>query len=154
MTGTDPIYVLLIEDDPAQQRLMEEAFKECGRAVKIVCAATGAEALALLHRERPNIIILDLSLPAMDGREVLTTLKRDRRLNYIPIVVFTGSVAENDVVSAYSAGANSYIRKPGDFDGLVRCLAELLRFWTTTAILPPADYADRPRSRALPLWSR
>ena len=154
MSESNHFYILLIEDDPAQQRLIQEALHETSQDVRIVAARTGTEALALMQRERPNFILLDLSLPGLDGREVLQTLKRDRRLNYIPIVIFTASDAEQDVVSAYSAGANCYIRKPIGFDALVQCLADVLKFWTQTAVLPPHDYADRPRRATAPLWSK
>jgi len=154
MSQTEQTYVLVVEDDPAQQRLMQEALKETGRDVKLVAATSGAEAMALMQRERPNLILLDLSLPAMDGREVLKALKRDSRLNYIPIVVFTASSAEHDIVSAYSAGANCYLQKPPDFPELVRCMSALLNFWTDTASLPPPDYADRRGRRMAEMWSK
>ena len=97
MSESRHLYVLVIEDDPGQQRLIQEALTENSHDVRIVAARTGPEALALMQHERPNFILLDLSLPGLDGREVLQTLKRDRRLNYIAIVIFTASDTSSTV---------------------------------------------------------
>jgi two-component system response regulator len=88
-----------------------------------------------------------LNLPGLDGREVLKSLKADRRLNSIPIIVLTGSSAEQDIISAYAAGANCYIQKPMELSELFQSMAELLKFWMETATLPPNDYIDRPKNK-------
>ncbi len=139
---TDPpakYYVLLVEDNPADERLIREAFKATDPSVAVTVAGNGAEALALLRRERPNLIILDLNLPAVDGREVLDQLKGDKRMRHIPIVVFTSSVMPEDIMSCYRSGANCYLQKPMDLAVLFDRVRELLHFWTRTAVLPPRE---------------
>ncbi len=132
-------YVLLVEDNPADERLIREAFEAAGNDIAIKCAGNGAEALALLRRERPNLILLDLNLPAVDGREVLQQLKCDKRLLHIPIVVLTSSVMPRDILGAYRSGANCYLQKPLDMPVLFEKIRELYHFWTRTAVLPPIE---------------
>jgi len=140
MTAAQPRFnILLVEDNPADERLIREAFKAATADVCILAASNGAEALALLRRERPNMILLDLNLPAVDGREVLDSLKNDKRLRHIPIVVLTSSAMPRDVLSAYRSGANCYLQKPIDLSQLFDKIRNLFQFWTETAVLPPRD---------------
>ena len=132
-------YVLVVEDNPGDQRLIREALQASGFDVTIRCAGNGAEALALLRRERPNLILLDLNLPAVDGREVLEQLKGDKRLRHIPIVVLTSSLMPQDILSAYVSGANCYLQKPIDLTVLFDRMRELISFWLHTAVLPPVE---------------
>lgn len=141
-------YILLVEDNPADELLMREAFNASGYTVRVITAHNGAEALALMRRERPNLIMLDLNLPAVDGRKVLQTLKTQGRQRYVPIIVFTSSTSPHDIIAAYTSGANCYMSKPTDFDGLVERLRTLLQFWLEHVLLPPADYVDQPRRTA------
>lgn len=131
--------VLLVEDNPADERLIREAFRAADPNVSIIAANSGAEALALLRRERPSLILLDLNLPAVDGREVLDEVKRDKRLKHIPIIILTSSTMPQDILAAYRSGANCYVQKPMDLNGLFERIRELLNFWTQTAILPPTE---------------
>ena len=132
-------YVLLVEDNPGDQRRIREALDASGFDVTIRCAGNGAEALALLRRERPNLILLDLNLPAVDGREVLDQLKADKRLQHIPIIVLTSSLMPQDILSAYRSGANCYMQKPLDLTVLFDRMRELISFWTRVAVLPPVE---------------
>jgi chemotaxis family two-component system response regulator Rcp1 len=138
-----PIEVLLVEDSPGDVRLTQEAFRECGKPVRLHLAADGIEAMAFLRREgiyanspRPDLILLDLNLPKLDGREVLALIKNDEDLKIIPTIILTTSDDESDVMISYQLKANCYLRKPAQwdaFDGLVRSINA---FWLTKAKLP------------------
>jgi chemotaxis family two-component system response regulator Rcp1 len=135
--------VLLVEDSPGDIRLTREAFREADRSIQLHVATDGVEALAFLKREgthgaapRPDLILLDLNLPRMDGREVLALIKSDESLSAIPIVILTSSEAEADVARSHGLGANCYLSKPvqlGEFETLVKGIDE---FWLTRAQLP------------------
>lgn len=147
MTGTSdsgiPLQVLLIEDSPGDVRLTQEAFREANRKIVLHVANDGVEAMAFLRREdphrhapRPHLILLDLNLPRMDGREVLAHIKRNSQLMTIPTVILTTSDAEADVVTSYELHANCYLTKPvqlAAFELLVKSISD---FWLTTAKLP------------------
>jgi len=136
--NTNTHYILLVEDNPADERLIREAFKAVNGKVTVLSAQSGAEALALLRRERPNLILLDLNLPGVDGREVLEQLKGDKRLRHLPIVVLTSSAMPEDIAAAYRAGANCYMQKPIELNDLFDKIRNLYEFWTQTALLPPS----------------
>lgn len=133
-----PVEVLLVEDSPGDVRLTQEAFRESRKPVRLHVAADGIEAMAFLRREgiyanvpRPDLILLDLNLPKMDGREVLALIKQDHNLKTIPTVILTTSDAEADVVTSYRLQANCYLSKPvrlEDFESLVQSINE---FWLT-----------------------
>ncbi len=138
-----PIEVLLVEDSPGDVRLTQEAFKEANRAIHVHIAADGVEAMAFLRRQgehgsapRPDLILLDLNLPRMDGREVLATIKEDEDLKTIPTVILTTSDAEADILKSYELQANAYLSKPvrlDDFESLVKSIND---FWLTKVKLP------------------
>jgi two-component system, chemotaxis family, response regulator Rcp1 len=138
-----PIEVLLVEDSPGDVRLTQEAFRDANRSVVLLVAADGVEAMALLRREgahadapRPNLILLDLNLPKMDGREVLARIKADDSLRTIPTVILTTSDAEADIMKSYRLQANCYITKPvelDEFEGVVKSIND---FWLTKVALP------------------
>lgn len=137
------IHVLLVEDSPGDVRLTQEAFREANIAIKLHVASDGVEAMEFLRREgdhggapRPDLVLLDLNLPRMDGREVLALIKADEGLKSIPTVILTTSEAEADIVKSYSLQANSYLSKPVQlevFEGLVKSIND---FWLTRAKLP------------------
>jgi CheY-like chemotaxis protein len=137
------IDVLLVEDSPGDVRLTQEAFREANGAIHLHVATDGVEAMAFLRREgfhalapRPNIILLDLNLPKMDGHEVLALIKEDASLKMIPTVILTTSEAEVDIVKSYQLQANCYLNKPVQldvFEGLVRSIND---FWLTKVKLP------------------
>src|ERR1700710_721119 len=117
-----PIEILLVEDNPADVRLTQEALREGKVKNNLSVARDGEEALAFLRREgepRPDLILLDLNLPRRDGREVLKEIKSDPRLMSIPVVVLTTSEAEVDIVKSYSLHANCYITKPVDLEQFI-----------------------------------
>ena len=136
--------VLLVEDSPGDVRLTQEAFHEANRDVHLHVACDGVEAMAFLRKEgkyaeapRPDLVLLDLNLPKMDGREVLLHIKEDANLKAIPTAILTTSVAEADVAISYRRQANCYLTKPvqlEDFENLVKSIND---FWLTKVELPP-----------------
>jgi two-component system, chemotaxis family, response regulator Rcp1 len=137
------IEVLLVEDSPGDVRLTREAFHEANGAIRLHVASDGIEAMAFLTRQgvhadapRPDFILLDLNLPKMDGREVLSTIKKDDNLKTIPTIILTTSDAEADILKSYQLQANCYLTKPvhlDEFDAVVKSIND---FWLTRAKLP------------------
>lgn len=143
-TGGRPVEILLVEDNPGDVRLTQEAFKEGKVRNNLHVAVDGVEAMAFLRRERkyadavrPDIILLDLNLPKKDGREVLAEIKGDLELKRIPVVVLTTSEAEQDILRAYGLHANCYITKPVDLDQFMSVIQSIEDFWLTIVKLPP-----------------
>lgn len=137
------IDVLLVEDSPSDVRLTQEAFRDCGKPVRLHLAADGIEAMAFLRREgiytaapRPDLILLDLNLPKLDGREVLALIKKDQSLKIIPTIILTTSDAESDVLISYQLQANCYLRKPAHWDAFDNLVRSINAFWLTRAKLP------------------
>ena len=140
-TGTvdAPIDVLLVEDSPGYVRLTREALRDAKVELALHVASDGLEAMEFLGRAgkfssapRPNLILLDLNLPKLDGREVLEAIKRDPALMSIPVVILTTSESQADVLRSYRLQANCYIPKPVDLDAFV----EVFHFWLSVARLP------------------
>lgn len=137
------IQVLLVEDSPGDVRLTREAFRNTNLSVQLHVASDGVEAMAFLrhegphvHAPRPDLILLDLNLPRMDGREVLVHVKADDNLKTIPIVILTTSEEEADIATSYQLHANCYLNKPvqlEEFEALVKSIND---FWLTKARLP------------------
>ena len=135
--------VLLIEDSPGDVRLTQEAFRDTNTAVHLHVATDGVEAMAFLKHEgsqaaspRPDLILLDLNLPRMDGREVLANIKADDGLKMIPTVILTTSVAEADIEKSYQLQANCYLTKPVQLDEFESLVKSINDFWLTKAQLP------------------
>jgi chemotaxis family two-component system response regulator Rcp1 len=132
--------LLLVEDNLGDVGLIREAFASCQAEVEIRVARDGIDALDKLdrgaHADRPDLILLDLNLPRMDGRELLSRLKSDPALRAIPVVVFTSSNAPRDVARAYALQANCYLVKPPDLLGIERVVSLLNQFWLKTVRLP------------------
>src|SRR5579875_1695900 len=138
-----PLELLIIEDNPGDVRLLEEAFEELHANVNIRVAKDGAEGISLLLKEReakhawrPDLILLDLNLPKVSGHEVLAKIKSDPQTRRIPVIVLTSSRAESDVRRAYESHANAYLRKPSTLDGLMAAAQDVKNFWMETATLP------------------
>lgn len=138
-----PVDILLVEDNPGDVRLTQEAFRESRMPVKLSVVMDGEDALNYLYRRppyenttRPDIILLDLNIPKKDGREVLSEIKNDLSLKYVPVVVLTTSNAEQDIVRTYNLNVNAYINKPVDFDKFFDIVQKIEEFWLMTAILP------------------
>lgn len=139
-----PIEILLVEDNPGDVRLTREALHDGKINNRLHHAQDGVEALAFLRGQppftnapRPDLILLDLNLPRMDGREVLEAIKADVTLNQIPVVVLTTSKAEEDVLRSYGLHANCYIVKPLDFDHFTEVVNAIENFWFRIVKLPP-----------------
>jgi len=141
--GGKAIEVLLVEDSPGDVRLTQEALRDSNRLIHLHVAFDGVEAMAFLRRTgphgrapRPDLILLDLNLPRMDGREVLALIKGDASLKTIPTIILTTSQAEADIVKSYQLQANCFLSQPVQldaFDSLVRSIND---FWLTKARLP------------------
>ena len=130
--------ILLVEDNAGDVRLTREALREAEVDIELVAVPDGEQALAFLrdNDERPDLILLDLNLPRVDGREVLTAVKGDPALRDIPVIILTTSSAPPDVAFAYGQGANAYIRKPIGLDPLIDAAVAIRDFWLRTAALP------------------
>jgi chemotaxis family two-component system response regulator Rcp1 len=138
-----PIHVLLIEDNPADARLTQEAFDDSAPRCTIAVVLDGEEAMSYLRREGEHsqapavdLIILDLNLPKKDGREVLHEIKSDPVLLRIPVIVLTTSSMEDDIKTAYDSYANSYITKPTQYEDYVSLAKTIKTFWLTHVKLP------------------
>ena len=136
--------VLLVEDSPGDVRLTQEAFRDANTSIHLHVASDGVEAMAFLrhegthvHAPRPDIILLDLNLPKMDGRAVLAHIKADEGLKMIPTVILTTSNAEADIVKCYQLHANCYLKKPVQLDAFERLVKSINDFWLTKVELPP-----------------
>jgi CheY-like chemotaxis protein len=137
-----PVHLLIIEDNPGDVRLLEEAFGELRANVKIQVAKDGAEGIQIIARSSqnkegaPDLILLDLNLPKISGHDVLAKIKSDPRTRHIPVIILTSSRAEADVHRAYQGHANAYLRKPSTLEGLLDTARDVKNFWMETAILP------------------
>ena len=134
---------LLVEDNPGDVRLTQEALSESKLRNHLSVVGDGVEALAFLRREgkyadapRPDIILLDLNLPKKSGREVLAEIKADPVLRRIPVVIITSSEAEQDVLASYDLHVNCYISKPVDLDQFIKVVRSIETFWITIVKLP------------------
>ena len=138
------IEVLLVEDDPGDVLMTREAFADYKVQNRLHVVNDGVEAMAFLRREgvhadapRPDLVLLDLNLPRMDGREVLEAIKSDGQLASIPVVVLTTSEAEEDVLRSYSLHANAYVTKPVDFEQFISVVRRIDEFFVSVVKLPP-----------------
>ena len=135
--------VLLVEDDPGDVLMTREAFGDYKVKNQLHVVSDGVEAMGFLRREgehadapRPDLVLLDLNLPRMDGREVLQAVKSDPELASIPVVVLTTSEAEEDVLRSYSLHANAYVTKPVDFERFIQVVRQIDDFFVTVVRLP------------------
>ena len=138
-----PLQVLLIEDSPGDVRLTREAFRESHSDIDLHVATDGVEAMAFLRKQgvnaeapSPDLILLDLNLPRMDGREVLAYIKEDDELKSIPTVILTTSRSESDVLTSYALQANAFLNKPVELDAFESLVQSIHDFWLTRASLP------------------
>lgn len=138
-TPSRPYDILLVEDDPGDAFLVEEAFLSRGHDQRLHQVGDGVEALAHLRdpaRRRPDLIILDLNMPRMDGRETLAAIKADSELHRIPVVILTTSDAPADVISSYELHANAYVSKPTDLDAFLDTVRTIDDFYLGLVRLP------------------
>jgi CheY-like chemotaxis protein len=143
-TPTQPLEILLVDDNPGDVRLIQEAMREAKSRHELRVVRDGMEAMTYLRKrapyvssERPDLIMLDLNLPKKDGREVLAELKSDPDLRRIPVVVLTTSDAPGDIIRSYDLFANCYVAKPTSMSQFVSTIQAIEHFWLDTAMLPP-----------------
>jgi two-component system response regulator len=132
-------YVLLVEDNPDDIALTLRAFRKNNLLNEVVVAKDGEEALEKLcsGAPLPQLVLLDLKLPKVDGLEVLRRIRKDEKLRLLPVVIMTSSREERDIVEGYSLGANSYIQKPVDFDQFLTACRQLSLYWLVLNVAPP-----------------
>lgn len=142
-TARKPLTIVMAEDDPDDRLLARDALEQSRVLNELCCVEDGEELMRYLRHEppyedsvRPGLILLDLNMPKMDGREALREIKADPALRRIPVVVLTTSKAEEDLVRSYDLGAASFISKPVTFDGLVELMKALGRYWIEFVELP------------------
>lgn len=135
--------ILLVEDNPADMRLVREAMHECDASAALHWVADGDAALDYLYHRgahtqapQPDLVLLDLNLPGMSGKEILSSIKHDPSLTSIPVVVLTSSAARQDVLDTYQAHANAYMVKPTDFDDYVALVERIQAYWLNAVLLP------------------
>ena len=146
-----PVEILMIEDNPGDVRLTRECFRDTGMVVHLSVAVDGVEAMSFLCREgihgdapRPDLILLDLNLPKMDGREVLERIKENENLKAIPTIILTTSDAEADIVKSYQLQANCYLSKPVQLDAFESLVRSISDFWLTKVQFPSrGDVGDK-----------
>lgn len=144
---TKPVDILLVEDNPGDVRLTQEAFRDSRLPITLNVVMDGEDALNYLYKRgsyqnasKPDMILLDLNIPKKDGREVLSEIKNDKVLKFVPVVVLTTSNAEQDIVRTYNLNVNAYINKPVDFDKFFDIVQKIEDFWLMTATLPSSGY--------------
>ncbi len=147
MMNSRPVTILLVEDDPEDRYLIGEALTECRISHELQVVENGEQLLDYLYRRgeysdanmypRPGLILLDLNMPLMDGREVLEVIKKDENLRQIPVVVFTNSKSEEDISRSYDLGVNGYVTKPVSYIGLLNAINAIGTYWLQIASLPP-----------------
>ena len=145
-TSGRPIEILLIEDNPGDVRLTVEALRESKIQNRLHNAKDGMEAVAFLRRKgeyadapRPDLILLDLNLPKMNGPEVLAEIKEDTALKHIPVVILTGSKDTDDITKTYNLHANCYVTKPIDLEQFIMVVKSVRDFWLTIVKLPTEE---------------
>jgi CheY-like chemotaxis protein len=146
ITPARPISILVADDDADDRLMAKEALDECRLSNELHFVEDGVDLLNYLRRQgryadagalvRPGLILLDLNMPKMDGREALREIKADPTLRRIPIVVMTTSKAEEDIYRTYDLGVSSYVAKPVTFEGLVEVMKTLGRYWFEIVELP------------------
>lgn len=149
-----PVEIMLVEDNPGDIRLITELFKEIDIENQVNVACDGEQALMMLHKEGkfttthlPDLILLDLNLPKIDGKEVLREIKTDNRLMYIPVIILTTSREEKDIIETYSYNANSFITKPVDLDSFIKIIKSIQEFWLNIVKLPMVHQMENSTMR-------
>ena len=140
---SQPANILLVEDNPGDVRLVQEALRESKLISQLHAVSDGKDALAFLrkqgnyaHMARPDLILLDLNLPGKDGREVLSEIKADPDLLRIPVVILTSSKAEEDITNSYEHHANCYVTKPLELERFIEAVKGIQNFWINVVTLP------------------
>ena len=137
MSELEPVIMLLVEDDPADQKLIRKSLENLRIANQLCTVSSGEEALDFLHRQgcfsngapTPDLILLDLNMPGMGGKEFLRRIKEDNSLKQIPVVILTTSEAERDIIESYKLQASGYVHKPVTLDGFKQVMEEIEEYW-------------------------
>ncbi|HKP97283.1 MAG TPA: response regulator [Fibrobacteria bacterium] len=144
LANSRPAEVLLVEDNEQDVVLTREGFKRAKFMVNLHHVEDGEECLAFLRKQgkfaaapTPDLILLDINLPVMDGREVMAEIVRDPALRHLPVVVLTTSSAETDILDMYKLRCSSYITKPVDFEQFQKLVTQMGNYWFTLVVLPP-----------------
>jgi CheY-like chemotaxis protein len=147
MNKRNPAVILLVEDDRGDQELTRRALEQCQVCNELRIVEDGEEALAYLFRRgkfkdpitspRPDLLLLDLNLPRVDGRQVLERIRSDSKLRRMAVVVLTTSGREEDILRSYELGCNSFITKPGGMEQFTQVIQALGEYWFKTVVLPP-----------------
>ncbi|AOY78664.1 response regulator [Moorena producens JHB] len=140
------IEILLVEDNPGDLDLTKATLQNSNIRNNLQTFTNGKEAMAFLRREspytkapRPDVILLDLNLPVMDGREVLAQIKSDPKLSLIPVIILTSSDSDQDILTSYKLNANAYVTKPLELEQFVKVLKSIENFWLSIVKLPPKN---------------
>ena len=140
-----PVSILLVEDSPDDVEITRRALERGQVKNHLMVARDGQEALDILFSRRdtegalPGLILLDLNLPKVDGREVLEKIKSDPKLKRVPVIAMTSSTREEDVLRTYDLGVNTFISKPVKFEDFIRVIATIRDYWILIATLPPME---------------
>jgi two-component system response regulator len=145
LTTSRPAEILLVEDNDNDVELTRVGFKKSKLAVNLHHAKDGEECMAFIRKEgkfadapTPDIILLDLNMPRMDGREVLAAISKDESLRHLPVVILTTSQEEQEILKMYQLRCSSYIVKPVDLNQFIRAIQSFSDYWLTVVVLPPA----------------
>ena len=140
---TRPVRILMVEDNPGDVELTREALESGKLALDLVVATNGAEALRMLRDgaggsppRTPDLVLLDLNLPGVGGRDVLAGIREHQALRHIPVVILTSSDAESDILRTYELGANCFVKKPVGLEAFERIVRNIQSFWFTVVRLP------------------
>jgi CheY-like chemotaxis protein len=150
LAGSRPAEILLAEDNENDVVLTRQGFKRCKLALNLHHVKDGEECMAFLRKQgkyssvpTPDLLLLDLNMPRMDGREVLAALVADESLNAVPVVVLTTSAQDEEILKMYKMRCSSYIVKPVDFDQFLHVVRSIAEYWFTVVVLPKEDTVER-----------
>ncbi len=142
--------ILLVEDSPSDQIIIQRSIEDGRIACDLTIAENGKQALQMLQRqephqatfsELPDLIMMDINMPIMNGKETLQAIRKDKLIKHIPIIMLTTSSHEKDVMESYQLGVNAYLTKPISDDGFIDIVAHIEHFWLELAVLPPKGMA-------------
>lgn len=147
MIELEPLTILLVEDDPGDQKLIKTSLKNQLIANDLYIVSTGEEGMDFLHHRgnygsgttRPDLILLDLNMPGMGGKEFLKRIKDDENLRQIPVVIVTTSDSEKDIIDSYNLQASGYVRKPVTLDGFKEVMKKIGEYWFVLCKRPPKE---------------
>jgi two-component system response regulator len=152
----DDPWILVVEDDPDDERLARRVFDRAGRKEQLIVARDGVEALSILRAEEtsPRVVLLDLKLPRLSGIDVLMEIREDFRLKTLPVVVLTSSGETTDLAACYELGCNAFVRKPIEFDRYVDVVVQTLGFWLDVNSVPPLKESYEAMAGSHPFLSQ